>query len=214
MKDILVTLPEYDDTTFYCSRFSEDIVKFARDVGNNVFDIRKERVNRKTIVAILQEKNPRLVLFNGHGSDETLTGHNDEILIKTPDDISLLKSKIVHSLSCSSAKKLGKDAVEKGATTYIGYENDFIFFFDKNKTARPLEDKIATPIFEAANQIPLAIIKGNNASEAFVRSQKTYEKWINHYRLHGELLEAPQNLIALMWNKESQVVHGDKTAIL
>jgi len=214
MKEILITLPEYDDTTFYCSRFSEDIVKFARNSGFNVFDIRKERVNRKIIVAMLREKNPRLVLFNGHGSDETVTGHNDEILIKTPEDIGLLTSRIVHSLSCSSAKKLGKDAVEKGTTSYIGYENDFIFFFDKNKTTQPLEDKIASPIFEAATQIPLALIKGNNVSEAFVRSQKTYEKWINHYRLHGELLEAPQNLIALMWDKESQIVHGDKMAVL
>jgi len=214
MKDILITLPEYDDTTFYCSKFAEEIVKLAKDSGLRVFDIRKDRVNRKIVVAMLQEKNPRLILFNGHGSDGTIAGHNDEILIKTPDDLDLLKSKIVHSLSCNSAKKLGKEAVENGATSYVGYENDFIFFFDKNKASRPLEDTFAKPVFEAANQISLSLIKGNNIAESFIKSQKTYEKWINYYRLHGELLEAPQSLIALMWDKESQIVHGDKNAIL
>ena len=214
MKNILITLPEYDDTTFYCSKFSEELVKFARESGFQVFDIRKDKVNKITVSAILREKNPILVLFNGHGSDEMITGHNDESLIQTPDDIHLLKSKIVHSLSCSSAKKLGKDAVENGAVCYIGYENDFIFFFDKNKTARPLEDDTAKPVFESSNQVAFSLIKGNDAGESFVKSQKTYEKWINYYRLHGELLEAPQNLIALMWNKESQIIHGDKMAVI
>ena len=215
MTRLLLTLPEHDDTTFYCTKWSEEILLPAADENQlHTIVLKKERANKKNLESIVAEKKPKLIFFNGHGGSGEIRGHDDEVLIKVGENEHLLTETIVHALSCSSASMLGPKSVEKGATAYAGYENDFFFFSDTNKSARPLQDEIAKPFFDASLTLPQNLINGKTVREAFIKSQQSYDFWILYYRTHGELLESPQNLLALMWDKMSQTFHGDKEATI
>ncbi|MCW4048413.1 MAG: hypothetical protein NWE89_01620 [Candidatus Bathyarchaeota archaeon] len=64
----------------------------------------------------------------GHGSPTTYTGHlGDPILKKSMYDSQEVKDKVIHLLSCQTAKELGPDLVKKGAKAYAGYHENFIF---------------------------------------------------------------------------------------
>lgn len=210
---MLITRPEHDDTTFYCSKWAGNVIKEADKKGFDVFDLSREKANKDRVESILANKQPRLVFFNGHGDDETIFGHNDEILIKNGANEDLLESKIIYAVSCSSAKELGKAAVEKGAGAYIGYEDDFVFIGDTNSSARPLSDQFAKPFFESSNQIPLSLVNGSKAIDASAKSQKIFQYWITYFRTLGESLpEAPEILKQLLWDKKNQVIRGNQDA--
>lgn len=210
---MLITRPEYDDTTFYCSKWASNVIKEADKKGFDVFDLSREKANKDRVESILTDKQPRLVFFNGHGDDETIFGHNDEILIKSGNNENLLESKIIYAVSCSSAKELGKNAIEKGADAYIGYEDDFVFIGDTNSSARPLADQFAKPFFESSNQIPLSLVNGSKVIDASAKSQKMFQYWITYFRTLGESLpEAPEILKQLLWDKRNQVIIGNQDA--
>lgn len=212
---MLITRPEYDDTTFYCSKWASNVIKEADKKGFDIFDLPREKANKDRVESILADKRPRLVFFNGHGDDETIFGHNDEILIKSGINEDLLESKIIYAASCSSAKELGKSAIEKGADAYIGYEDEFVFIGDTNSSARPLSDQFAKPFFESSNQIPLSLINGNKVIDASAKSQKMFQYWITYYRTIGESLpEAPEILKQLLWDKRNQVIRGNQDTLI
>lgn len=210
-KILLITRPNHDETTFYCSEWAQEIVEFAEERGFQIKDMITDS-NKKNVENFLKKKNPRLVFFYGHGSDDTVCGHKDEVLIKSNENDHLLKKKIIHSLSCSSAKRLGPNSVKKGAEAFIGYENKFAFFSSRHKSAHPTRDEVAKPFFLSANEAPIALLKGKTVEEAVRKTQIAYSHWITYYRLHDELLEATQNLIGLIWNKANLIFHGDSEA--
>lgn len=215
MTRLLVTLPEYDDTTFYCTKWCEKLLlPLAEKSQLDPIKLEKEKANKANLESLILSQNPKLVLLNGHGSNEAVFGHNNEPLIEVDKNEHLLFGKIVHAFSCSSAHTLGPKCVEKGTVAYTGYKNEFFFFVNTNKSARPLQDEIAKPVFEAALTLPLNLINGKTIREAFAKSQQKFDYWILYYRTHGELLETPQNILALMWDKNSQIIHGNQDATI
>jgi len=138
-----------------------------------------------------------------------ICGHKDEPIIVAGENDDLLKFKIVYSIACNSAMGLGPRCARSGAKAFIGYENVFIFIMDANKTHNPTSDDISKPFFESSNQVPFSLIKDNTAEEAVSKSKETFGKWITYYRTH-DLIESPQILPFLIWDRESLVVHGDR----
>lgn len=208
-KILLITRTNHDDTTFYSCEWAKEVIKVAKDADFKIKDIKGKNVTRKNVVSFLKKQNPRLVFFYGHGSDDSVNGYGGEVLIKVNENDRLLKGKIIHSLTCNSAKTLGPKSVEKGAEAYIGYKDEFVFFWDKDMAAHPTRDEIAKPFFDSANKTPISLLNGKTVEEAVRKTRLAYNYWIAYYRLHGELLEASQNLIGLIWNKINFVVHGN-----
>ena len=209
---MLITLPEHDERTSICSRLSEEVISVAEKSGVDVFDLRKDRADRKNVTGVLLKKKPKLVVFNGHGDEETICGHDDSVLIKVDDNEKLLGGKIVYTIACNSAKKLGPQCIKKGTKTFMGYREVFAWMTDKY--ARNIErDAIAKAIFAPSNAIPITIIKGHTTGEAYARSQKIAEDKILYYKLNEENLpEAPNVLQLLLWNKMNQTILGDTEA--
>jgi len=209
---MLITLPEHDERTSICSKLNEEVISTSEKSDVDVFDLRKDRANRKTVTGILLKKKPKLVVFNGHGNEETICGHDDNVLIKVDDNEELLERKIVYTIACNSVKKLGPQCIKKGTKTFIGYREVFAWMTDKY--ARSIErDAIAKDIFAPSNTIPIAIIKGHTTGEAYAKSQKIAEDKILYYKLNEENLpEAPNVLQLLLWNKTNQAILGDTEA--
>jgi len=94
----------YDPTTYYLFHWSQKVIDFAEKKNINIIDLQGERANKKEFTNIVVKRRPYLVLFNGHGTKDSIDGHNNETLIKAGENEDLLKNKIIYALSCETAK--------------------------------------------------------------------------------------------------------------
>ncbi len=202
---VLITRSEHDDTNFYLSKWSEQIISIAGKTGTKILDLKNERLTRNNFISYVNDNSPKILLLNGHGTELSVHGHKNEIILDIKN-ISLLKSKITYARACKSAKVLGFQAVKEfGAKAFVGYKNDFIFPYDANSTSNPLKDAICKPILESSNQVGISLVKGKSPKEAYENSQKTYSYWIRYYA-DSKDIGAPQILKCLIWNKINQEI--------
>jgi hypothetical protein len=96
-KTYLLTRPEHDDTTYYLSNWIVMTVKTAENHGFKVLDMHREKATKINIEAMIKDFSPNLVVFNGHGSQDTVTGHDNKPLITCGVNEGILKSKIVYA---------------------------------------------------------------------------------------------------------------------
>ena len=212
MINILITRPCHDDTTAYCHEWSKEIIDFADKKNVKLHDLRKEKANKEELESRVSKFQPKLLIFNGHGSDEEICGHDNKTLVKYGVNEKLLKSRIAYARTCHSAKKLGKKITEENpSTAFIGYEHKFLFPFDASRTATPLKDSFAKSFFESTNIILISLIKGNNVKESSERSQDTFQKNIDFFETQ-RTLEAPHIAFFLKWDKYFQKAHGNLNA--
>jgi len=210
MKRCLITRPEHDDTTHFISKWMKEHMDSAN--GVEFIDLHRERANRKEVTGRLTKKNPQLVLLNGHGSDTTVAGHKDEPLIVAGENDDLLSEKIIHALSCKSAKILGRKSVKTGALAYIGYDDDFIFFYTPTMISRPTTDNTAHLFLDPATKPVSALLKGQTVSEAYQKSQQAYKDQISRLLSSKATKEETAMLRYLWWDMKNQVALGDLQA--
>lgn len=201
---VLLTNPEIDLLTYYLSAWTDDMLKKSKSRLNKYFHLKREKVTRKKFESILRKRSVDLVLLCGHGDSDAVAGTADVILDINNDN--LLEGKIVHALSCRSAKELGPDAVKKGANAYIGYREDFIAFLDdSNRSAKPLEDEIANLFLKPAFAAPRTLLKGGTPAEAVMVAKKTYNQSIRE-ALNSEIQsDADQFINWLFWDRDNLV---------
>jgi len=207
-KTLFITRPEHDDTTHYLSKWGAKTIEFALTKGINVLDLPQGRASKKEVESMLKKQNPSLVLFNGHGSTDTITGHHNEPII-TINNSSILKNKIIYALSCCSAKRLGVNCVAQGAKTYIGYDDDFILVYEPEKITKPLTDDTAKLFLDPSNELTFSLIKGNTAEIACQHSKEAFKKNIQKL-LSSEATEEDASLARyLWWDMQHQICLGD-----
>lgn len=206
-----MTRPEHDLETFYLSSWIKEVIDLAENKNIKAICLDREKANRKNVEDIIKKIPLNFLIFNGHGSDNEICGHNNEVLIKTGENVDLLKGKIVYSIACRSAEGLGREAEKEGVDAFIGYQRDFIIFTDTSKSATPLRDEFVRPFLESSNKIGISLVKGFTAKEAFWESQKSFEKWIL-YHFKSELAESPFILSGLLWDSGCQKLIGNENS--
>ncbi|MEK6981698.1 MAG: hypothetical protein AABX38_02100 [Candidatus Micrarchaeota archaeon] len=214
MPTFLITLPEHDDITNYCSKWSGEILKTSEEMNHNTVKLKGSEVNKENFIVRISVNNPNFVMLNGHGTNDSINGHANEILLSSKDSINnqkLTKNKIIYIRSCSSGAILGPACIKAECNVFIGYVKEFAIIRSKSKVSRPLEDERAKPFFDVSNQIPLAILRGSTIEEATYKADMRLEKEI-------EKLMTTDNFIAshiipwLLWNQKIRVVLGNATA--
>ena len=53
----------------------------AQKKGFSVLNLEEKRANHKVVNSMLKKREPSLIFFNGHGNEDSITGHNNESLI-------------------------------------------------------------------------------------------------------------------------------------
>lgn len=116
----------------------------------------------------------------GHGSYDLYTGDHGDVIFQVgnyhPDEA---KGKIVHFLSCQTARGLGPDFVANGARAYFGYDENFSFTMPEKDT-----------FFECDSEIDRAFADGLTAAQVYDRVRKLYDQRIADLRAAGKLREA------------------------
>lgn len=168
---MLVTRPEHDPGLRYLSAWSTILIMEAKQKGFDVMDLVGNKARRNEVEGRLKKKRPNLVMLNGHGASDCVTGHDNEILVRAHDNAGVLEGSITYAVSCNSAALLGKEVGSLPDTVYIGYEKEFALPFSNDFLNRPLEDPYAKPFMEFSNYIVTSLLKGHSAFESTERAK-------------------------------------------
>ncbi len=214
-KHILITRPLHDTATHYLHFISGELMKEIGTVGECVIiDLDEEKVTRKEFEKVLDKVNPRLVILNGHGSYDSVSGQNEVILDK--ENVAKLKSKIVYAVVCDSASELGEFAVNVGkAEAYVGYESNFMIIIDPQTTTTPTKDKNFKPFKELHKTFILSVISGLTVSQSVKKTKEHIRQLIREYGVRGikdRFGDAPLIRFALYWDLTCLKAYGNLNA--
>ena len=206
---LLVTRPQHDVTTRYISAWAGEIIDRAEQKGIDVIDLSKEKACRKEFESRIKKLSPNAIFLNGHGSESSVCGHDNEVLVEAGKNHQLLQSTITYAVSCDSGKELGEKVAKAPSTTYIGYKDEFIFIADQRYVTRPLDDPKARPFMESSNQVMVSILKGNTAQSASERTRNTFHDFSTKLSSSSADQDAVQSAQFLWWNMRNLVCLGD-----
>lgn len=211
-KKLLITRPNYEIPTRYLFHWSKGLIALAKKSKMAVNDLQKESARRTKVERALKSKRTVLAIFNGHGSADSISGQDGELVVSAVVNVDLLKGKIIFARACQSAKVLGKKAVAEGAKAYLGYKEDFVFLFDQDKAEKPLEDETAALFLEPANKVAQVLIEGGTSGEANRAGKAGYDENIA-VLLTSETSKADTEAVRfLVWDRENQTCVGDQKA--
>lgn len=208
---MLVTRPNHDLTTTYLFFWSELLIKQAKIGNEPVIDLAGKKANIKEFTSVIKKKHPGLIVINGHGNDDIVTGYDNEPLIQAGKNQTLLKNAVVFARSCRSAKILGPVSVDSGCIAYIGYDDDFVFVTEKGKLSSPLEDKTAQLFLEPSNHVVISLLKKQTPQDANNRSKKLFKQNIQKLTTSAATKEDKQLIPYLVWDYIHQVCLEEKS---
>jgi hypothetical protein len=209
-RSILVTRPDYDDATSYSFYYAGLVASEAEDRGIAVLDLKRPRLTKENLEAILQEKQPGFVFFNAHGNERTIygdkLGESEEVLIEEGKNHGLLDSRLVYARTCWAAASLGRAC--KGGC-FIGYNIPFSFWMDSRWSAKPSNDNTARLFFEPSNIIASSLLKGNTSGESMNKSKAMTIKTILRLLKEREEPGAMASVRLLWSNMQGTEILGD-----
>lgn len=169
MLNIIITNPNYDDTTNYLLEYTKEILTFAESHGIDVTQLKRPRLTNKHLASFIKKKNPNFMFFNGHGDEDTIFGdkikNKVQALVQKGKNHALLENRFSYAFSCWAARSLGRECTKKGGC-FIGYNLPFTFWIDEQRSANPAKDKVARLFLEPSNMLVKSVLKGNSASES------------------------------------------------
>lgn len=208
-KAVLITRPNDDPTLNFLYFWTEEIVNEIKKRQYKLLDLKGAKANKKDFESYLAKNNPELILFNGHGTKNSIQGHNNETLVELHFNEGIIKDRIVYARSCESAAMLGS---KSKARVFIGYIWKFVFYYYESNISHPLKDKIAKKFLAPSNLISTTLLKGKTANEAHTRSKnmmlKYYFEMVSSKGSYEE-----QKVASFLWgNIAGQRIYGDKEA--
>jgi len=208
-RGLIITLPRHDDVTEYLSFFSKSVISEAEDRSVPFKKLEDGEANKKDFEKVVQKRDYKLIVFNGHGTPTSICGYGDLPIVEEKVNDKILADKITYARSCDSACSLGLSIFgdcEKGC--FIGYDLPFQFYCDKTWVGNPAKDMIAPLFLEPSNAVPIFILKGKTVREAYESSRRAMLK-----NMKKALRRADAESLAIaeaLWNNyDGQVLIGD-----
>jgi hypothetical protein len=206
---VLITRPDDDSTLNFLYFWTEKVVEVAQKRGYKLLDLKGNKSSRKNLESYINKNGPSLVLFNGHGTKNSICGYNNEPIIELSVNDYFLSGRIVYARSCASAAELG---IKCNARVFIGYDWDFVFYYDPRNISHPTKDKLAERFLGPSNLIGTTLLKGKTANEANNRSKslmlKNYFEMVSSKGSYEE-----QKVASFLWgNISGQRIYGDPEA--
>lgn len=120
------------------------------------------------------------VTGSGHGAPDAFLGDYFDPVFQVGDySPGEVRGKIVHLLSCKTARELGQDFIAHGCRAFFGYDEDFIFYIEE-----------AELFFACDAEIDYAFADGLSADEVYQRVKALFDQRILELRAAGKLFVA------------------------
>ena len=198
--------PDYENATRYGSAWQSLIVNAASGAGLNVTDLYGANATGENFHSAIATQDPILVNIFGHGNYNIIAGQNHEVYLQGGVNDNVLAERVVYDLSCRSGRDLGSSAVNQGAVSFLGYNEDFLFVVTYGDhpdgwMENPLADEVARGFFESHNVAPISYIQGSSIEDSYWVSQDNFNYWI-------QVWEAIDSQVAslLVWDRDHQVM--------
>lgn len=168
----------------FCENSTDSITKYAADYRiKHVHSVFKAKgfvvvalsgVDDNAYNFTMQAKNRRVVYLGGigHGAPDCYTGHMNQPLLRVGFyDPAVVRGKVIHLLSCQTAKALGPDTVRNGARAYAGYFENFTFVYDNPAT--PINEMDL--FWKADSTFDIVMANGGTVEQAHLATIAAYK---------------------------------------
>jgi len=168
-----------------------------RAQGNNA--------NRNYVVSLLNSNQKVFYITGvGHGGYNIYTGQNYTEVFRVGNyNSSEVKDKVIHLLSCQTARDLGSDFVRNGCKAFFGYIENFTF-----------TEEFSSIFFACDSTIDYHFALGRSAEQVYMITRGVYNVGINYLIVNGHFYVA-----SLLWGDLNylrcpsiDVKWGDKNA--
>lgn len=215
MATVLITDPAHDEATQVLSGWIQSVAGYITSLkskGHTIIGLNNSDVTKANLQQAVDDNNPNLIMINGHGTSDVLFGHNDHPIIESSETgNSRFNNSIIHALACAAARNLGSILVAEGATSFIGYNEDFHFYHNVKPGDDPTKDPMCALFLEPAYDIPKSLADGLTVAQAFSKSQTMYQLNLLS-ALKGNV---PQTVLASLFHDiQSHVVLGDQDSTI
>lgn len=188
------------------------IVQYIRERGYVVYDLSGSKCIRSEIYDKLENLNPSLFAAMGHGYIDTFTDNNEAIVwrcgyISCSYPPGNLKNRIVYLWSCLTARELGPEIINYGATAYIGFNEEWIWV-SSSPAGDPYNDPYARCFFDSGNEVIKALVDGCTVKEAVQRAIDRYNQWIEYWKQSNDV-HATECIKYLAWDRDALVSLGN-----
>lgn len=112
-------------------------------LGFQVIDSSGEYATSYSFFDTMQRYSPDIVIADGHGDPNTLTGQGLKEVLKACFNNEVLSGKVMCAVSCLTGQGLGPDSRNKNADAYIGFVNEFSWAV--SPPYEPATDPVAYP---------------------------------------------------------------------
>lgn len=197
---VLIVNSIVDLLTHYLNVWTDNLVKNCKQ-DNNYIRLKDKRATKKHFNSVMKKQNIKLVLLNGHGSSSAVFGVEQKAVVDS-DNVSHLDQTVTHALACSSAKELGLKAIQHGALSYIGYDEEFVACLKDGRISDPLKDDTASLFLNPAFTVPKALLNGKSPDEAVKLAKKEYNRSIIKALNSDIQSDNDQFVSLLLWDRE------------
>ncbi len=109
----------------YASCVARMYAKLFRSMGHEVIEVRRPSASEATVAVLVYK--PDIIWVVGHGTDEVQTVENLSEWVSVKKNLDLYVNRVIVAHSCFTAKKLGEEAVKRGAKAYFGFLDVFYY---------------------------------------------------------------------------------------
>ena len=213
VKKFLITRPWYEVPITYLHEFSKSAIKEAKGRKDlHVIHLEGSDATRSRFEKEAKKMDEGLMFLNGHGTKESVWGHEDEPLLDM-SNASIVRKKIIYALACDSLQQLGKYAVSVGAQAYVGYRSSFMIVTDHSRDTSPGKDKNALPFRKACEILMRSLLEGETVKKAIEKTKNEYRHSIKFYGSSEDSQGmTPLIRFALAWNLEYLDMEGNPEA--
>lgn len=136
-----------------------------RSKGYRVVKAQGANANRAYVKSRLMTiKNLRYITGVGHGNYDIYTGHDGGCIFKVGKyDKKEVDNRVVHLLSCQTARNLGPDFVKNGCLAFFGYDENFTFYWGYENI-----------FFRCDSEIDFSFANGFNARQVYDKTRLIY----------------------------------------
>ena len=207
---MIVVRTNHDPVTYCLYHWTKPLLDLAEKKRFDVVSIEGEQVTGENIRSRVSKRNPGFFFFNGHGSVSSMYGNRSEEVIGL-DDADIFTDRVVFARACDCLVKLGKEAVNKGCKSFIGYNKKFWILSLNEMATRPLQDPLTKPIMENSNLVVEELIKGRTVKESVDKGHEHAAKLILDLAFSDDPYKSPA-LAAIVNNDAALDYEGEASA--
>lgn len=189
---ILVFVPDGDSASLYGHYFFRrlGVADYLVSHGYRPIVLEGDFARFSMFAWVLARYDPRFIFtVGGHGAHNLLTGQGKEpvlavegeskeipgvgrVVVKKGNAV-LLAGRAVYTVSCHTARTLGRVAVERyGSPAYAGYSRSFVWVVGEG--GRPEDDPYAGVFFECAFMFVRRLAEGHSFGEAYRATREAF----------------------------------------